>query len=311
MHIQIDCLWTHKGDIYCFTSDFLRWMSGELENRVEESEGFRKNHGVGWTLFFQWDTGRRIKKPRLEGPWIDRKCKEKRWRIDLPWFRYTSPDPKAYVPMLRDFLEQLAAILTREQIDASKIETGTELLLRDFASRPRMIEYGPHPYTFGTPDNPCGLKKKPVALAKPKVRTKAPAKAATKALPKWTIPKRIGKRVEEEDGMWESERFDPILLTVMSGSSFRGREIPLAWQIEFDPFDDRFGAANARLAAEGINHDGDGWSSVITGEFKNRFPELGRELHDDSESSTCVLWVESETACKALVELVWSMLFSR
>jgi len=57
--------------------------------------------------------------------------------------------------------------------------------------------------------------------------------------------------------------------------------------------------------------DGDSWIGAIQKRFNTCFPKLAGELHDDRESSTCVLWVESERACKALVELVWLMLFKK
>ena len=128
-----------------------------------------------------------------------------------------------------------------------------------------------------------------------------------KTPPKWKIPKAL-KRLIEDDGMWEDERWDPILLTVMSDTEYEGREIPLAWQIEFDPFDDRLEAVNSRIEASGIEPDGDGWSSVIEKEFGRRHPKLAGELHSDSESSTCVLWVESEETCRKLIEVVWSLI---
>jgi hypothetical protein len=53
---------------------------------------------------------------------------------------------------------------------------------------------------------------------------------------------------------------------------------------------------------------GDGWSGVIQRKFKKLLPRVAGGLHDDSEPSTCVLWVETESACKTLVELVWSLL---
>jgi hypothetical protein len=65
------------------------------------------------------------------------------------------------------------------------------------------------------------------------------------------------------------------------------------------------------LESGGVEPNGDGWSHDIQKRFKTRFPKLAGELHDDSESSACVLWVKSENACKALVELVWSMLFKK
>ncbi len=129
----------------------------------------------------------------------------------------------------------------------------------------------------------------------------------TKKMPEWKIPKNIQKRVEEEDGMWEDERWDPLLLTVMSGSSYEGRDIPLMWQIEFDPFDDRLEAANEKLEAAGVEPDGDGWSEVIETEFAKRHPKLAADFHSDSESSACVVWVESEATCQKLMELIWSL----
>lgn len=126
--------------------------------------------------------------------------------------------------------------------------------------------------------------------------------------PTWTIPKNIGKLVKEEGGMWEDDRFDPILLAVMSGTSYHGRDIPLAWQIEFDPFDDRLETANEKIEASGIEPDGDGWSGVIEKEFVRRYPKLAGEFHTDSESDTCVVWVESEVACQKLIQLVWSLI---
>jgi len=126
--------------------------------------------------------------------------------------------------------------------------------------------------------------------------------------PIWEIPANLESLVEDGDGMWEGDRWDPIILTVMSGTSYGGRDIPLAWQIEFDPYDDRLEAANHRLEATGIEPDGDGWAELIIQKFAERNPKLSRELHSDSESSTCVLWVESEAACKELTELVWSLL---
>jgi hypothetical protein len=311
MNIRIESPPQYKGDVYRFTSQFKRWLEAELNKLVKVSEAFIKSHGKGWMLFFGWNCGRRIKKPKLGGPYIDRKFKEKRWVIELPWFRFTSSDQNDYRSVVRVFLEQIADILAREKIDATKVEKSIDTLLNRLVSQAGMIEHDPHPYTFGTPDNPYGLRNGPAATTKPtaKARPKTTTKLPRKKLSKWIVPKDMQRRVDAEGGIWESERFNPILLTVASGTSYRGCEIPLSWQIEFDPSDERFNAANAKLAAAGCEPDGDGWSIAVQARFMKRFPKQTKELHDDSESSTCVLWVESESACKALVEVVWSMLF--
>jgi len=140
---------------------------------------------------------------------------------------------------------------------------------------------------------------------------KAAPEPVASSLPKWQVPGDLKKSVAAAGGSWEEERYDPLLLTVSTGTTHDGREVPLSWQIEFDPFDERLEAAGERLERRGVEPDGDGWSSVIQKAFRKRFPKLARELHDDSETSTCVLWVESETACKRLVELIWSMLYKK
>ena len=307
MKIQVEGPCVYKGDIYRFTWDFGRWLGGAIESRLEESEAFIKKYGKDWRLTFGWNTGSRVKKPRLSGPFVDRKYKAMRCVFELPSFRYTSPDPKAYLPVLKQYLEELAAFLTRERVDTSRIERDTESLLKEFVSKPGMLQLDPHPYTFGTKDDPYGLKKKAATTPTPKPEAKAPAKFAKRKMPAWRIPKKIEKRVEQEGGMWEDERFSPILLTVMSGNSFNGRGIPLTWQIEFEPFDDCFAAVNEKITASGIEPDGDGWSEVIENEFVRRHPKMKKEFHSDSESSTCVIWVESEAACQKLIEVVWSL----
>jgi hypothetical protein len=311
MKIRVEIPWGYKGDVYDFTIEFVTWLEAELENRIIESEVFTTKYGKDWTLTFAWNTQRRIKQPKLSGHWIDRKNKKMRCMFDLPIFRRVPAEPKAYVPQIRQFLKEVAAFISREQIDASGIEKDIEQLLEQFCARPGMLKHDPHPYTFGTPDDPWGRKAKATASKTVTTKLKSPAKLVKQKPPKWKIPKNIQTRVDDEDGMWEDERFDPILLTVISGVEYEGREIPLSWQIEFDPFDDRLETANEKLEASGIEPDGDGWAEHIESKFSKRYPKLADELHSDSESSTCVLWVESEKACQKLIELVWSLIYPK
>ena len=309
MKIRFEAPCLHKGDIYAFTPQFENWLEVQIGKRVEESQAYTKQNGKDWTLFFRWDTGKRLKRPRLAGPWVDRKYKEKRWLIELPSFRYTSPDAKAYVPLVGQFLKSVATVLKEKQINAARLQDESEALLKQFVSQPGMLKHDPHPYTFGTRENPYGLKQE-TAVARPKLQPTSQANFLKRPLPKWKIPKDIQKCVEVEGGIWEDERFDPVLLSVMSGTSFGGRDVPLAWQIEFDPFNPRLAAANGKLAASGIDPDGDGWSEFLESEFARRYPKLAGGFHSDSESSACVVWVESERACLKLIELLRSLIYS-
>jgi hypothetical protein len=127
-------------------------------------------------------------------------------------------------------------------------------------------------------------------------------------MPKWKTPKNLAKALEDGDGMWEDERWSPILLTAMTGTELDGREIPVAWQVEFDPFDDELEAANARLEETGIAPDGYGWGEHIRKVVGASDAALAKRLHlADCETDTCVIWVESDQDCRAVLETIWKL----
>jgi len=127
-------------------------------------------------------------------------------------------------------------------------------------------------------------------------------------MPKWKVPPNITKALDDGDGIWEDDRWSPILLTAMSGTELDGREIPVAWQIEFDPFDDDFEAANTELEDSDIEPDGYGWGEHVRSAVEKIDPSLATRLHlNDCEADTCVVWVESEQDAKVLLETVWKL----
>lgn len=129
-------------------------------------------------------------------------------------------------------------------------------------------------------------------------------------MPTWKPPRNIARALDDGDGLWEDDRWSPIRLTAMSGTEFEGRAIPVAWQIEFDPSDDDFEASNARLEEMKIEPDGYGWGESIQTAIRESDPGLARRLHaTDCEMDTCVIWVESEEDCRALLETTWKLIF--
>jgi len=129
-------------------------------------------------------------------------------------------------------------------------------------------------------------------------------------MPTWKPPKNVAKALDEGDGFWEDERWSPIQLTAMSGTEFNGRKIPVAWQIEFDPSEDDLAAANANLEEMGIEPDGYGWGEHIQKNVRTANPALAKRLHTtDCETDTCVIWVETEEDCRALLEATWKLIF--
>ena len=280
MKIRVKESGGEMGAGYPFTLS--RWLTSEVNKCVTGSRLFEQEYGEDWTLTLDLFTNTRLKKPRVQKPhtlWKKKLC----YIIIVPYIGSTWAEPAAYSQPVRQWLEGIITVLRRWQIDCSRLEERIPALLKQFCS------------------DPATIVPRWVAPPKPKVER----------LPKWRVPKDLRKRVADAGGTWEDERYDPILLSVSGDGSYKGRKIPLMWQVEFDPCDERLEAAGERLENRGLEADGDGWSSVIRKKFKKRFPKLAGELHDDSESSTCVLWVESESACRVLVELVWSMLFRK
>ena len=122
----------------------------------------------------------------------------------------------------------------------------------------------------------------------------------------------MSEALEDGDGTWVDERWSPIVLTAMSGTEFKGREIPLAFQIEFEPAGDCFKAANARLEAAGIEPDGYGWGEFVLRSVRRKNQKLARRLHlSDCETDTCVIWVESDGDCKEILEMTWRLVFGK
>jgi len=152
------------------------------------------------------------------------------------------------------------------------------------------------------------FRRHPLFATLKEIRKKKPAPPRKPLSPKWTMPKNLKALVEENDGMWDDYRWMPILLTVMSGTSTRGHKDPLIWQLQFDPYVPPFKAAGQRMIkSRGVEPHGDAWTNLIEREFAKRHPDLADELDSDSETSTWVLSVRSESTCKLLLELIRSL----
>ncbi|HVU89379.1 MAG TPA: hypothetical protein VHD36_18775 [Pirellulales bacterium] len=129
-------------------------------------------------------------------------------------------------------------------------------------------------------------------------------------MPQWKAPEDIDEALAESDGIWEDERWSPILLTAMSGTELDGREIPIAWQIDFQPDDEACEDANAQLEESGVEPDGYGWGELIRKTIESSDAALASRLHlGDCESDSCVVWVESEKDCRTLIEATWKLMF--
>ena len=302
MKISINQFFTTPGYSYPFTGIFVYWVECSVNQRIQPSEAFIKIYGKDYGICFSVDAKPNIAKPEVHGPILYRRGKEVRLTILLPHpGGPESQKPAENVGAMKLYFDGIAIALRKIGIDPTRVLDDMPGLISDFKSRQKMIR-------VDDLELPASFLEQSPTIQTPSGKSKKQNKLA---MPTWKIPKNIQKRVDDDDGMWEDERFDPILLTVMTGVEYEGRDIPLSWQIEFDPFDDRLEAANEKLESSGIEPDGDGWAEVVEKEFAKRYPKLADELHSDSESSTCVLWVESEKTCQKLIQLVWSLIHSK
>jgi len=126
--------------------------------------------------------------------------------------------------------------------------------------------------------------------------------------PTWKVPKNL-KSILEEEEVWEDSRWQPLLLSVLGGTTYDGRDIPMCWQVEFEAGDDFFAPLLDRLAEAGMVPDGYAWLEVVRRHLGKTNSEILEKLHDDdTENAACVVWVETERDARALVESVWTML---
>ena len=96
----------------------------------------------------------------------------------------------------------------------------------------------------------------------------------------FNLPDNLLEILKEED-YFESEIFHPILITIEE-IEFKGEDM-ISYQAEFEVLD------------EYEEIDGDEWEELIRKYIEKNEPELLEFVKGDSESSTCVIWSNSQS----------------
>ena len=112
-------------------------------------------------------------------------------------------------------------------------------------------------------------------------------------LPEWNIPPDLRALVDaDNDSAWNCDDWSPIVLSVSRNTQHDERDINLAWQIEY----------------ETTGCTGYEFCDRVMVAVKASDPSLAALLNcGDTESAACVIWVETEDACRRLLEIVWPM----
>jgi len=112
-------------------------------------------------------------------------------------------------------------------------------------------------------------------------------------LPEWQIPSDLRSLIDaDDDSMWNCDDWSPIILTVSGDTQHDGRNINLAWQIEYETT----GCTGYEFCERVI--------AAVESAAADLFPLLNC---GDTESAACVIWVETEDACRRLLQIVWPM----
>ncbi|MBC8047952.1 MAG: hypothetical protein H7Y00_14235 [Fimbriimonadaceae bacterium] len=118
------------------------------------------------------------------------------------------------------------------------------------------------------------------------------------------IPDNINKILKDKE-IWEENSFNPILVNVMN-CNYNGKDV-LSYQMQFD-VDDEIGNLGRTMSLNDTFLDGDEWEDLIRRYIRLRNKELEEKIHSDSESSTCVIWLEEKNdfleTFKFVIELI-------
>ena len=129
------------------------------------------------------------------------------------------------------------------------------------------------------------------------------------AKPTWKIPENVEEFLQDEDGIWEDDRWSPLLLMAVTHVENEAKAIPVAWELHFEPAEDYFAAANDRLMDLDFRPDGHGWGEFIMQAIRKSDPKLAKKLHLDCDPSECMIWVECKEDFRKLVESTWHLDF--
>jgi len=114
-----------------------------------------------------------------------------------------------------------------------------------------------------------------------------------KSVTEFSLPENL-EAILEEEGYWEDDSFEPILVTV-EPVEIEGEE-KISYQLSFETLDD----------FEEV--EGDEWEEILRGFIREIDPDFEKVVQGDSESSTCVLWVDNAEDFVKLMEYTAQLL---
>ncbi len=103
------------------------------------------------------------------------------------------------------------------------------------------------------------------------------------------IPENINELLQNNDEMWKYDDFSPFNITISNG--FHKGKARTRYQIDFCPYEE-FDKLNQHIEGLGFEADGYGWTDYMLEYISETAPALSKVVFEDSETETCVLYVE-------------------
>ena len=112
-------------------------------------------------------------------------------------------------------------------------------------------------------------------------------------MPEWKIPTDLRALLDaDDDSIWHCDEWSPLLLTVSGDTRYGGRDLNIVWQIEY----------------ETVGCTGYEFCDRVMAAVQNTDAALVPLLNcGNTEAAACVISVETDDACRRLIEIVWPM----
>ncbi len=299
--MKVYVLQCYIGWSFSFSHLFQHYVHHALTSCVTASRAFAKKYGDDFELIFNFSAKPDLADSEIRGPAIYRKDRQVEYTIFVPYKN------KAYARTLaghRDALESLfqaiVRVLQKYDIDATVIENQSVSWIQHVLASPEMIAEWDQPVV--------SIQSSSLAV-EPETSTHLDkleeSKAEMTTPPVLQFPENLLALVAEQDGQWDTEEYEPFIVSVLTGTEYGGHEIPIAWQLEFDPADAESAEVMEILEENDLQPNGDGWASVILAILAARSSEFAEFAHSDSEDAACVLWTDREDVFQALFSVAW------
>lgn len=140
MKIFIGQIYIKAGVIFPFSLRFQKWLGDALSERVEATECFINEFGVGARLGIRISAKENIDQPEIKGPTVFKRDKCVEFTIFLPYQSSDYYDPTVAASLVEQLLQSVVIILQKIGLDPVNVVRDADYLRSDFLSTPGLLD---------------------------------------------------------------------------------------------------------------------------------------------------------------------------